>query len=85
MVPAYGMVFSIQNPSTGNGKIPGCSFILSVDSQGRAPCAGRIGLPSKGFTVDPKAAGRHAYKAQIQLQLLDNWPGMLLLAWGILQ
>ena len=30
MVPAYGMVFLPQNPSTSNGKIPGCSCILSL-------------------------------------------------------
>ena len=28
--PAYGMIFLTQNPSTGNGKLLGCSFILSV-------------------------------------------------------
>ena len=28
----YGMVFLSQNPSTENGQIPGCSFILSVVS-----------------------------------------------------
>ena len=30
MVPAFGMVILTQNPSTGNGQIPGCSCILSV-------------------------------------------------------
>ena len=30
MVPAYDMVFFAQNRSTGNGQVPGCSFILSV-------------------------------------------------------
>ena len=36
MVPAYGMVFLLPNSSTGNGKIPGCSFILSVGRAERA-------------------------------------------------
>ena len=31
MVPAYGMVFLPHNPSSGDGRIPGCSFILSAD------------------------------------------------------
>ena len=31
MIPAYdNMVILSQNPSTANGQIPGCSFILSV-------------------------------------------------------
>ena len=30
MVPAFGMVILPQNPSTGNGQVPGCSCILSV-------------------------------------------------------
>ena len=30
MIPAFGMVILPQNPSTGNGKVPGCSCILSV-------------------------------------------------------
>ena len=30
MVPAFGMVISPQNLSTGNGQVPGCSCILSV-------------------------------------------------------
>ena len=29
MIPAYGMVFVPQNPSTGNGRIPGCSFRMN--------------------------------------------------------
>ena len=29
-LPAFGMVFLPQIPSTGNGQIPGCKFILSV-------------------------------------------------------
>ena len=33
MVLAYGMVCLLQNPSTGNGQIPGSSFILSVGGQ----------------------------------------------------
>ena len=32
MVPAYGMVFLPHNPSTDDGQIPGCSFILSMAS-----------------------------------------------------
>ena len=32
MVPAYGTVWSPQNPGTGNGQIPGCSFILTYGS-----------------------------------------------------
>ena len=31
MIPAFGMVILPQNPSIENGKIPGCSCILSVD------------------------------------------------------
>ena len=31
MIPAFGMVILPQNPSTGDGQIPGCSCILSVD------------------------------------------------------
>ena len=30
MVPAFGMVILPQNPSTENGHVPGCSWILSV-------------------------------------------------------
>ena len=30
MVPAYAMVLLSQKCSTGNGRIAGCSFILSV-------------------------------------------------------
>ena len=30
MIPALGMVILPQNPSTGDGQIPGCSCILSV-------------------------------------------------------
>ena len=34
MLPAYGMVFSLHNPSTGNGHIPGWSFVLSLERAG---------------------------------------------------
>ena len=34
MIPAYGMVSLTQNPSTGNGQIPGCSFIFSGGAGG---------------------------------------------------
>ena len=34
MVTAFDMVILPQNLSTGNGKIPGCSCILSVDNDG---------------------------------------------------
>ena len=30
--PAFGMVILPQNPSTGNGQVPGWSCILSVDT-----------------------------------------------------
>ena len=39
MIPALGMVILLQNPSTENGQIPGCSCILSVVGvSADAPC-----------------------------------------------
>ena len=36
--------FLPQNPSTGNGKIPGCTFILSVDTANHAFVCFRVSV-----------------------------------------
>ena len=49
MVPAFGTVCLPPNPCTGNGQVPGCSFILSVATvRLAAACTGRC------ETCDPK-------------------------------
>ena len=43
MVPAFGMVILPQNLSTGKGKIPGCSCILTIKASNPGPDTGRAG------------------------------------------
>ena len=51
MAPAYGRVCLLQNPSSGNGEIPGCSFILSVDIRVHPGWIGWIGVVHPGLLI----------------------------------
>ena len=66
MEPAFGMVILPQNLSTGNGKVPGCSCILSVASAGVE--AGReLALQ---LHVSVRLAPVHGGGVQVRLQLV---------------
>ena len=51
VAPAYGMVFSPQNTSSGNGQIPGWCFILDTSGYGlRAIIIAETGRPAAETT-----------------------------------
>ena len=53
MIPAFGMVMLPQNPSTGNGHVPGWSCILSVGGWARTYADRGLHKPSIcGLAID---------------------------------